>query len=73
MSQTTLKVSFEGVDPAQAGLYAQELRNQILDSVGQGANVSLQGKNPESMQFYDTVWIDLLAPNGFLGCQCNFP
>jgi hypothetical protein len=59
MSQITLKVSLESPDPSQAGLYAQELRNRILDEVQQGASVSLGREKAESQQFFETVIIDV--------------
>jgi hypothetical protein len=58
---TTMKLSFEGGDAALAGMCAQELRKQILGELPPGMNVSTERKNPASMQFFDTILVDVVG------------
>src|SRR5205085_4408845 len=61
MSVQTLKISFEGADLLQAGLHAFELRNRILDEIPDGLKISLQRENAASMQFFETILVDVTA------------
>jgi hypothetical protein len=61
MSESTITISFEGMDPDRAGLSAGQLRDAILEKAPAGVKVTLASSNPDSLQFGETIVIDLTA------------
>jgi hypothetical protein len=61
MSESSITINFEGLEPDKASLYAGQLRDAILEAAPQGVNVSLGSSNPNSLQFGQELFIDLTA------------
>jgi hypothetical protein len=62
MSENEMRVSFEGVDTATAGVYAQELRKYILDQAPRGVQVTVKRDDPTAMNSGNLL--DILIPIG---------
>jgi hypothetical protein len=61
MSDTTITITLDGLEPDQAGLYAQQLRDAIFDAAPTGVDVSLRSSRPDSLQFGETIIIEVAA------------
>lgn len=61
MEMTRICIKAEIEDRSLAGMCLQNLRNQILDNIPEGALVSLQQQQKDSLLFFDTMLIDLAS------------
>ena len=61
MSQQTYLVTFEGISPADAQRYAEELRNALLDAVPD-MTIQRRRENPSTQDFGATLVLTLGTP-----------
>jgi len=58
MSGDSLRISFDGIPADEVGLHVQALRGHILDRFPEEVEVRLEKSNPNSQQFFETLFID---------------